>query len=107
MPTAGSAVITSGLTVLVGFAALLIPPMVETRSIGLSGLVVVAVAVLLSTTLLPALLAILGRTIDTPKWLAKRLTWYHAPTIWETVGALPQPASLSRPRPSAASASRS
>ncbi len=83
LSTAGSAVITSGLTVLVGFAALLIPPMVETRSIGLSGLVVVAVAVLLSTTLLPALLAILGRAIDTPRWLARRLAWYHAPTIWE------------------------
>ncbi|HQR16913.1 MAG TPA: MMPL family transporter [Gemmatimonadales bacterium] len=83
LATAGTAVITSGLTVLVGFAALLIPPMVETRSIGLSGLVVVAVAVLLSTTLLPALLAVLGRAIDTPRWLAKRLAWYHAPTIWE------------------------
>jgi RND superfamily putative drug exporter len=81
--TAGSAVITSGLTVLVGFAALLIPPMVETRSIGLSGLVVVAVAVLLSTTLLPALLAVLGPSIDSPRWLARRLAWYHAPTIWE------------------------
>ncbi len=83
LATAGSAVITSGLTVLVGFAALLIPPMVETRSIGISGLVVVAVAVLLSTTLLPALLAMLGRGIDTPRWLARRLAWYHAPTIWE------------------------
>ena len=56
---------TSGLTVVVGFAALLITPLVETRSVGLGGLVVVAVAVLLSTTLLPALLAILGRVIDT------------------------------------------
>ncbi len=83
LATAGHAVITSGLTVLVGFGALLIPPMVETRSIGLSGLVVVGVAVLLSTTLLPALLAILGRAIDTPRWLARRLAWYHAPTIWE------------------------
>jgi len=83
LTTAGSAVITSGLTVVVGFAALLIPSMVETRSIGLSGLVVVGMAVLLSTTLLPALLAILGRAIDTPRWLARRLAWYHAPTIWE------------------------
>ena len=81
--TAGSAVITSGLTVVVGFAALLLTPLVETRSIGLGGLVVVAVAVLLSTTLLPALLAILGRAIDRPRWLARRLAWYHAPTIWE------------------------
>ena len=81
--TAGSAVVTSGLTVVVGFAALLLTPLVETRSVGLGGLVVVAVAVLLSTTLLPALLAVLGRDIDRPKWLARKLTWYHSPRGWE------------------------
>jgi RND superfamily putative drug exporter len=84
MLTAGAAVVTSGLTVVVGFAALLLTPLVETRSVGLGGLVVVAVAVLLSTTLLPALLALLGRAIDWPRWLARRLAWYHAPQIWET-----------------------
>jgi heme transporter len=45
--------------------------------------VVVFVAVLLSTTLLPALLAVLGRQIDRPTWLASRLAWYHRPQIWE------------------------
>jgi len=83
MVTAGRAVITSGLTVVVGFGALLFTPLIETRSVGLGGLIVVAVAVLLSITLLPALLAILGREIDRPRWLARRLTWYHAPQIWE------------------------
>lgn len=83
MVTAGSAVVTSGLTVIVGFGALLFTPLVETRSVGLGGLVVVAVAVILSTTLLPALLAIIGRDIDRPKWLARRLTWYHSPRGWE------------------------
>ena len=81
--TAGSAVITSGLTVVVGFGALLFTPMIETRSVGIGGLIVVAVAVLLSVTLLPALLAVLGREIDRPKWLARRLAWYHAPQVWE------------------------
>ena len=81
--TAGSAVITSGLTVVVGFASLLITPLTETKSVGLGGLIVVSSAVLLSVTLLPATLAILGRSIDWPKWLAKRLSWYHAPTGWE------------------------
>jgi RND superfamily putative drug exporter len=81
--TAGAAVVTSGLTVVVGFAALLFTPLIETRSVGLGGLVVVAVAVVLSTTLLPALLAIVGRDIDRPKWLARRLTWYHSPRAWE------------------------
>ena len=82
--TAGAAVVTSGLTVVVGFAALLFTPLVETRSVGLGGLVVVAVAVLLSTTLLPALLAVMGRSIERPRWLARRLAWWHAPRIWET-----------------------
>jgi RND superfamily putative drug exporter len=83
MVTAGSAVITSGLTVVVGFGALLFTPLIETRSVGIGGLIVVAVAVLLSVTLLPALLAVLGREIDRPKWLARRLAWYHAPQVWE------------------------
>ncbi len=83
MVTAGSAVITSGLTVVVGFGALLFTPLIETRSVGIGGLIVVAVAVLLAVTLLPALLAVLGREIDRPKWLARRLAWYHAPQVWE------------------------
>lgn len=83
LTTAGAAVITSGLTVVVGFAALLFTPLVDTRSVGVGGLVVVAVAVLLCVTLLPAMLAAVGRSIDRPRWLARRLTWYHAPQIWE------------------------
>jgi RND superfamily putative drug exporter len=26
---------------------------------------------------------VLGRNIDRPRWLARRLTWYHAPQVWE------------------------
>jgi RND superfamily putative drug exporter len=81
--TAGSAVVTSGLTVVVGFAALILTPLTETRSVGVGGLIVVAVAVLLATTFLPAALAMLGRNIDRPKWLARRLTWVHKPQGWE------------------------
>src|SRR5438093_755235 len=81
--TAGSAVVTSGLTVVVGFAALVTTPLSDTRSVGVGGLLVVAVAVLLATTFLPAVLAILGRNIDRPKWLARPLARFHAPTGWE------------------------
>jgi RND superfamily putative drug exporter len=81
--TAGRAVVTSGLTVMLGFAALLITPTTETRSVGVGGLLVVAAAVLLSTTLLPGILSLVGRGIDRPRWLARRLTWYHAPHGWE------------------------
>ena len=81
--TAGSAVVTSGLTVAVGFAALFVIPLDETRSVAIGGLVVVASAVLLSITFLPATLSLLGQSLDFPKWLARRLAWYHAPTTWE------------------------
>ena len=81
--TAGHAVMVSGMTVVVGFGALLLTPLTETRSVGIAGLLVVAVAVLLATTLLPAMLSLLGRNIDRPRWLARRLAWYHRPHIWE------------------------
>lgn len=81
--TAGTAVMTSGMTVVVGFAALLLTPLSETRSVGMAGLVVVGVAVLLATTLLPSMLAVLGRSIDRPRWIARRLAWYHRPSVWE------------------------
>jgi RND superfamily putative drug exporter len=81
--TAGSAVVTSGLTVVVGFGALILTPLTETRSVGVGGLIVVAVAVLLATTFLPAALAILGRNIDRPRWLARPLARIHTPQGWE------------------------
>src|SRR5258708_13542994 len=81
--TAGSAVITSGMTVVVGFAALTTTPMTETRSVGIGGLLVVASSVLLSTTFLPAVRSYLGRNIDRPRWLARPLARFHAPTGWE------------------------
>jgi putative drug exporter of the RND superfamily len=82
--TAGSAVVTSGLTVMVGFLALVLTtPMTDTRSVGTGGLLVVAVAVLLATTFLPAVLAYIGRGIDRPKWLARPLARFHTPTGWE------------------------
>ena len=81
--TAGSAVVTSGLTVVVGFAALILTPLTETRSVGIGGLIVVATAVLLATTFLPGVLAILGRNIDRPKWLARPLARIHTPQGWE------------------------
>ncbi|MGH7568752.1 MAG: hypothetical protein ACREL9_07255 [Gemmatimonadales bacterium] len=41
--------VTSGLTVVVGFGALVTTPLTETRSVGIGGLIVVGVAVLLAT----------------------------------------------------------
>jgi RND superfamily putative drug exporter len=71
--TASRTVITSGGTVMIGFVALMIVPLQETRSIGLAGLFVVATSILLSVTFLPAMLAILGHQVDRPLWLTRRL----------------------------------
>lgn len=80
--TAGQTVLTSGGTVMVGVAALMIVPIVETRSVGLGGLVVVFSAVALSVTFLPAILAILGHNVDRPKALAKVLARIRPDTGW-------------------------
>jgi putative drug exporter of the RND superfamily len=66
--SAGRTVAASGLTVAVGFAALLATPLIETRSIGFGGLVAVTCAVALALTMLPALLAVLGRAHRAGAW---------------------------------------
>jgi RND superfamily putative drug exporter len=80
--TAGGSVVISGTTVILGFAALLRTPLLETRTVGLAGIVAVLVMMVLTTTLLPALLALLGARIDWPRWLARRLAWYHGRRGW-------------------------
>jgi RND superfamily putative drug exporter len=53
---AGRTVAISGSAVAIGFAAMLIVPVSEVRSIGIGGLVVTAIAVLAANTLLPVIL---------------------------------------------------
>ncbi len=67
--TAGLAVLFSGLTVLIGFAGLAATPILDTRSIGWGGFIVVIGSVTLALTLLPALLGVLGPRVDSPRWL--------------------------------------
>src|SRR5690606_14097804 len=69
--TTGVALTYSGLTVMIGFAAMLIVPMAETRSIGLGGLTEVALCVLLTLTAVPALLTILGDRLDSGRALSR------------------------------------
>jgi RND superfamily putative drug exporter len=66
---AGWTILLSAFPVSIGFAALLTIPLSEQSSVGLAGLLVTLFALLLSVTLLPALLALLGRRID---WLRIR-----------------------------------
>ena len=60
----GRTVILSGMTVAIGFAAMLLVRVSELRSIGIGGLLVTTVAVLAARTLLPIVLAWIGPWID-------------------------------------------
>ena len=62
-------ILLSAFPVSIGFAALLTIPLSEQSSVGLAGLLVTVFALLLSVTLLPAVLSLLGRRID---WLRIR-----------------------------------
>ena len=81
MTTAGRTVLFSGLTVAAAMSSLLIFPQTFLRSMGYGGMVAVVVAMLAALTILPALLALLGRRID-----AGRLPWRrHRPVATEAV----------------------
>jgi RND superfamily putative drug exporter len=75
---AGRTLLISASTVAIGFLALLTVPISEIRSIGVAGFLVAGMSVLLTNTLVPAVLALLGPRIDlgrmpfTPKLDAHR-----------------------------------
>ena len=61
---AGRTLLISASTVAIGFLALLTVPISEIRSLGVAGFRVAGISVLLTHTLVPAVLALLGRRID-------------------------------------------
>ena len=61
---AGHTIILSGASVAIGFVALLVIPVNEIRSLAVGGLLVIVMAVLLATTLLPVVLSILGHHVN-------------------------------------------
>jgi RND superfamily putative drug exporter len=67
MNTAGRAVVFSGLTVGIGLLALVVLPVPALRSIGLGGMLIPLVSMLVTTTLLPAVLGGIGPRIDWPR----------------------------------------
>ena len=81
LATSGVAVAFSGLTVIVSLAGLFIVDTMSVRSMALGAILVVAVAVLAATTLLPALISLAGRRAwergrvvgSVTGWLAARL----------------------------------
>jgi len=61
---AGSTICWSGTTVAIGLLGLLFSPLLETRSVGIGGALVVLVSVCAALTLLPACLAVIGMRIE-------------------------------------------
>ena len=79
MTHAGKAVVVSGSTVAVGLLSLVVLPLPFIRSIGFGGMLIPAVSVLAAITLLPALLAVLGRRIDGVRLLPRRFVDHGHP----------------------------
>jgi uncharacterized membrane protein YdfJ with MMPL/SSD domain len=71
MATAGRATIFSGSTVAVGLALLAFMPLPFIRSMGVGGLLVPVVSIAASATLLPALLSVLGRRVNSLRIVPK------------------------------------
>ena len=72
MRTAGRSVAVSGTTVAIGLLALVALPLPLVRSLGFAGMLIPAVSVLASLTLLPALLAVLGERINAIPLMPRR-----------------------------------
>jgi len=73
MTHAGRSVIVSGTTVAIGLLAMTALPLPLVRSMGFGGMLIPAVSVLASLTLLPALLAIIGTGINRFPVMPRRL----------------------------------
>jgi RND superfamily putative drug exporter len=73
MTHAGRSVIVSGSTVAIGLLSMVILPLPFIRSIGIGGMLIPAVSVLASITLLPVLLFKLGHRIDRLRVIPKRI----------------------------------
>jgi RND superfamily putative drug exporter len=73
MRHAGRSVIVSGSTVAIGLLSLIVLPLPFLRSIGIGGMLIPAVSVLTSITLLPALLYILGPRINSLRVMPRRI----------------------------------
>ena len=72
MTHAGRSVIISGSTVAIGLLSMIILPLPFIRSIGIGGMLIPAVSVLASITLLPAMLSLLGPRINRLRVMPRR-----------------------------------
>ncbi len=80
---AGKSVFFAGLTFMIGLAGLLFTGLTALFSIGLGGVTVVALSMMLSLTMLPALLLLIGPWLEFPRFLSERLTRVRPSKLWE------------------------
>ena len=73
MSTAGRATLFSGGTVAIGLALLVFMPLPFMRSMGVGGLLIPLVSIAASATLLPALLAMMGRGVNRWRIIPRRI----------------------------------
>ncbi len=88
MATAGRTVALSGLTAALGLSVLFFMPVPFVRSLGAAGMVVPALAVLVTLTLQPALLAVLGRDGVRSRGLVGVLASASVPRAWQAAARL-------------------
>ena len=89
MSTAGRTVMFSGLTISTSLLALLIFPVMFLRSVGMGAIAATLIAMLAALTILPALLAVLGRRVNAlslPRLFGRRLSFHPYDTSLETKG---------------------
>ncbi|MBI4337149.1 MAG: MMPL family transporter [Chloroflexi bacterium] len=80
MSTAGRALLFSGATTILGLSGLLFFKFMMLRSLGISGIIVIGVSLLVATTLLPAILAVLGPRVNAWAIIPAReaqASWWH------------------------------
>jgi RND superfamily putative drug exporter len=73
MKHAGRSVIVSGSTVAIGLLSMVIIPIPVIRSIGIGGLLIPAVSVLVTITLMPAMFSLLGHRINRWRVMPRRI----------------------------------
>ncbi|MGY1748897.1 MMPL family transporter [Modestobacter sp. SYSU DS0511] len=84
MRTAGRAVVFSGVTVAISLLALVVLPLPFLRAVGFGGLFIPLVSVLVALTLLPAVLASVGRRLEWPR----RRPPAAESRLWHRVGSV-------------------
>jgi RND superfamily putative drug exporter len=82
----GRTIAWSGVTVIIGLLGLLLSPILETRTVGIGGALVVCVSVLAALTLLPAALVLLGHRLEWLPVLPRHRARPRLLAFWRALG---------------------